>query len=333
MDSAVTLPGSWALALIELLTEKGFSLQQIIVDSIIDVKELSKKDARISYQQFHQLEQNALSLTGDAGLGLELGARSRISHFGMLGYAVVSAKNISRAIELGSRYFSLFNTVIDFKYNLEAPQASTEAFSRIALGSMERFAFELAISCIYTIGRFLVEKPIAPDHISFTFSEPEYADDYYRFFGCPILFEAPANAIFYDSKYLASPLKLADSEVTEVCQQQCERWLQGTAEEEKLITEVRREILRNPGTFPSIGTVSTSLNTSPRTLSRRLAGNACSYGQLLNESRRDIAIDYLRDTQLSVEDIAELVDYSDAANFRKAFKKWTGRRPIDYRPR
>jgi hypothetical protein len=48
MDSAVTLPGSWALALVELLTEKGFSLQQIIVDSIIDVKELSKKDARIS---------------------------------------------------------------------------------------------------------------------------------------------------------------------------------------------------------------------------------------------------------------------------------------------
>ena len=121
--------------------------------------------------------------------------------------------------------------------------------------------------------------------------------------------------------------------MTEVCQQQCERWLQGTAEEEKLITAVRREILRIPGTFPSISMVSTALNTSPRTLSRRLADKACTYKQLLNESRRDIAIDYLRDTQLSVEHIAELVDYSDAANFRKAFKKWTGRRPKDYRPR
>jgi AraC-like DNA-binding protein len=64
-----------------------------------------------------------------------------------------------------------------------------------------------------------------------------------------------------------------------------------------------------------------------------LADEACTYQQLLNASRRDIAIDYLRDTQLSVEQIAELVDYSDAANFRKAFKKWTGRRPIDYRSR
>ncbi len=333
MNRAVTLPGSWASVLVELLTEKGFSPQQIFADSGLDENTLHEENPQVSYRQLHRLEENALMLTGDRGLGLELGARARISHFGMLGYAIASAENIVQAMALGSRYFGLFNSVVDFRYNLDTEEPSAEAYSRVPLGSMERFTFEMVISCLFAIGRFLLEKPAASVHVSFTFAEPPHSDLYQRYFRCPIQFDAPSNAIFFDREYLTQPLKLADSEVAAVCKQQCERWLQDTNPEDEFIAMVREEILRVPGKFPNIATVSTVLHISPRTLSRRLAERGASYQQMLDDVRRDVAIDYLRDTQFSVEQIAQLLDFSDSANFRKAFKKWTGRVPNDYRAR
>lgn len=83
--------------------------------------------------------------------------------------------------------------------------------------------------------------------------------------------------------------------------------------------------------MPSLSEVAELLHLSPRTLRRRLDDLGTSYNALLSTVRKRIAVRYLVNTAMTTEEIAELLNYSDAANFRHAFKRWTGRSPREYR--
>ena len=81
----------------------------------------------------------------------------------------------------------------------------------------------------------------------------------------------------------------------------------------------------------SIEDVANALNTSVRTLRRKLRDESTSFREVVDELRKEAAIRYLRDTELSVEDVAELLGFSDAANFRHAFRRWTSAAPSQFR--
>jgi len=90
-------------------------------------------------------------------------------------------------------------------------------------------------------------------------------------------------------------------------------------------------LLRTPGQFPDIETVAAQMAISSRTLRRRLLAEGSSFQQLLDEVRHQLALDYLRRTRMSTEDIAAALGFSDAANFRHAFKRWSGLSPAAWR--
>ena len=87
------------------------------------------------------------------------------------------------------------------------------------------------------------------------------------------------------------------------------------------------------GTVPTLSQVASRLFVSTRTLRRRLEDAQTSYQEIVGETRRDLAVRYLTQTSLSTEAIAEILGYSDTANFRQAFKRWTGESPQQYRRR
>ncbi|MGB6055137.1 MAG: helix-turn-helix transcriptional regulator [Burkholderiaceae bacterium] len=89
--------------------------------------------------------------------------------------------------------------------------------------------------------------------------------------------------------------------------------------------------MQSPGRFPEIDAVARQLHMTGRTLRRKLQAQGVSYQSILTDVRRQLALGYLRKTRMSVEDIAAALGFSDAANFRHAFKKWTGRTPGEYR--
>jgi AraC-like DNA-binding protein len=85
------------------------------------------------------------------------------------------------------------------------------------------------------------------------------------------------------------------------------------------------------GTLPTLSQIASRLFLSTRTLRRRLEDAQTSYQEIVGEIRRDLAVRYLTQTSLSTEAIAEILGYSDTANFRQAFKRWTGESPQQYR--
>ena len=100
---------------------------------------------------------------------------------------------------------------------------------------------------------------------------------------------------------------------------------------EGLIAKVRRIMLSDPGNFPSVEELAKDLATSTRTLSRSLQDLGTSYQKLLDEVRKEMAIEYLRNSSLPIEEVAQLVGYNDPSNFRKAFRRWTQNVPSYYR--
>jgi transcriptional regulator GlxA family with amidase domain len=112
----------------------------------------------------------------------------------------------------------------------------------------------------------------------------------------------------------------------------CERLVQEIAWQAGLTRRVYEEITQTPGRFPGIEHVASSLCMTSRTLSRRLAAEGMTYSDLLARVRHALALDYLRTTRLSIEEIAAALGFSDANSFRQAFRRWSGKSPADYRP-
>lgn len=325
------VPGRWVLLLGELLTDRGIASEPVFRACGIELERINTERSRVSYDQFLAMVEQSLRLSGDASLGFDLGLRGRISDFGVLGYALASSATLGRAIGLASRYYWLFRPFINFSYEINPPYVDATAEESLPVQRFRRFAYEATLGCMASLGRFLLVEPLRLTRLELNYSAPPHAERYSALFQCPVVFDAPRCCLRFPSSYLDAPLKLADPEVAAMCEEQCARWLNRVGGGQSLVARTRKELLRVPGEFPDIGAIARALDTSSRSLSRDLAALNTSYQSLLDDVRQEIALDYLQTTPLSVEQIAQLVGYSDASNFRKAFKNWTGKTPNQYR--
>ena len=328
---AACAPNSWVVHFGELLEEKGFPSERIFRRNGIDPDLLVQGESGASLAQFAALVGDGLRTTGDSGLGLEYGLRGRISHFGILGYALLSARNLRHAIEFVSRYYETFHPVISFKFEVAPPQICARVLESAPLGHLEVFAHEAALACTAAVANFLLDEPISPTRLTLCYAEPPHSQRYATVFDCHPEFDAPYTSIRFESRHLNAPFKFANDEMAEICRQQCESRLWMIKERGGLVSKVRAELLQTPGQFPKMSAVAADLGMSVRSLRRYLSESGVTYQELLDQVRRDLAMDYLRNSPLSVEQVAQLVGYGEAASFRKAFRKWTGEAPGEFR--
>src|SRR5258708_39749304 len=116
-----------------------------------------------------------------------------------------------------------------------------------------------------------------------------------------------------------------------MCRQLCERSMAESPGGTELTRQIRSACLNNPDRFPTAEEVAELLGLSLRTLHRRLARDGLSYQSVLDSMRRRVATEFLENTHLSMDQVAERVGFADATSFRKAFRKWTGHSPTHYR--
>lgn len=327
---ATNVPSSWILRLAELLDERGHSSDQILRHCAIDPDLLAKAEGRVALAQFASLVTEALRITGDQGLGLDYGLRGRISDFGILGYALLSARDLRQAIELVSRYYEIFDPVISFEFESVPPYVHARAVESSELGHFEIFAHEATLACTAAIARVLLDEPVAPTRLTLSYREPPHSGRYPALFGCRPEFDAPHTSIQFEARHLNASLRLSNQEMAEICRQQCER-IHAAKDQGSLVSKIKKGLLETPGQFPSMDDIAAALGMSVRSLRRHLSADGVTYQELFDQVRRDLAVDYLRNSLLTVEQIAQLVGYGEAANFRKAFRRWTGKAPGEFR--
>ncbi|MBQ0732462.1 MAG: AraC family transcriptional regulator [Oleispira antarctica] len=326
------VPANISAILVRMGQEKGISQDALLENTEIDPAAFSDPKALLTYQQVIILTNNTLRLSNEPTLGIELGKAININQFGMLGYAILSCANVRQALNLGLKYHVLIDPAFNFEVVEQGEITSVRLTSHIPIETIYNFLCDVFIANFISLARFLTGLNILPRAININRPKPDFSDRYEQFFeGCLINWDQPRTEIVFDSSIMDAPTTLADEATAKMAESQCADILSRMGPREGIVVKVRRILLSHPGHFPPIETVASHLATSTRTLSRSLQEVSTSYQKILDEVRKEMAIEYLNTSSLPIEEIAALIGYNDPSNFRKAFKRWTGNPPSYYR--
>lgn len=317
--------------LLAVLQEAGISADQLLRTSREKGgPELFSGQTGLSGTEALILLEVAVELSGDTGLPLRLGQQVGIGSYGTFGFALMSCANLRESTELLLRYGKVF-----FQPGWESHEQDGGLCMRINLTrgtqAQQQCIADLCFSQFVYIGRSLYRGHIDGGEVHFTFPKPAHANRYKSVLNAEVTFNAEHNQFFLPEDVLDTPVKTANVSDHVVFHQQCEEMLLGLASAEKTTAEVRRLLIQSAGDFPDIAQVAERLCVSERTLRRRLKSESTNFRETFEDVRDLLAKEYLAKTELTVAEIAHLLDYSETVNFRRAFVRWNKVTPSGYR--
>ena len=320
--------------LFEEMASYGISRAALIANTGIELAALDDPAARMTHQQKILLFRNVQRLSTHPGVALLAGQRQRLSDFGVFGYALASSATLGDALAFGVRHIRLAGPVLEKSLRVEHDVAIFEGHDPFELGELLPLVSEFWFSSTHSVIGRVLERPFPSRRLLLPYPAPKHAPLYSEIFRCRVDFNAGTMQWHFDAALLKEKCPNANPITARMCGDFCHRMLQSFNDDEpELIRTVRSACLNSTGGFPSLIEVAARINVSPRTLHRRLAESGLSYQAILDDVRRRLAEEYLRNTALSIEEIAARTGFSEASNFRKAFKKWTRELPADYRRR
>ena len=330
-STVANLPAYLLRCLAATAADLGIGPERLCMGLGFSVEDLSNPACRVSYRQGSLMIRRALQMAPGKGLGLLIGERETIASIGLLGYAMMTCRTLAEAVELGMSLQKFAGSMLRFDMRVADGQACVEASNRFPDPAIYVFLVEEAFASFLQIARGLAGMAFRPTRVDLAYPAPSYADEYRRVFDCPVRFDQPGNAFVADIDWIARPLLTYDP----LSHRQALEFLDiGTSREQEkvdLFESVERAVRQNMHQLPTLPEIAQRLHLSERTLRRRLADNGVSFQALLDNARKDRAIELLANTAQSIEQIAEAVGFSDAHNFRRAFKRWTGAAPSELR--
>lgn len=328
-DCEPVLPLQGLVVLLEAAAARAFDAEHVLRGTGITSAMLVNDQARISYSQLGRAIDNAIQLTGDAALGVECGRRIHVGHFGLLGTALMCQPNVGAALDMIVRYGGMFIPAWDLLVERRDPYVAVVAMPTIQLQRIP-FAAEVLFGCLRNILGFLIGAPVQFHKVEAAFPAPPYAARYAELTDAPVHFQAERNAAWFDAAWLGHPIAYANPLTAQAAERYCAsqlsvRGLRGPLEQ-------ARQFLRRGGSqSPSLSDLARALRVSDRQLRRELHAEGTSYRQLLDEVRKQRAIDLLIGSGLTVEEIARELGFQDSRHFRRRFKVWHGSTPMAFR--
>jgi AraC-like DNA-binding protein len=328
-ETEPVLPLHGVLVLLSITSERGVSQDSALQGTGIAREMLVNPSTRISYLQLSTLIDNAVRLTGDSALGVECGRRMHIGHLGILGLAMLSQADLQGAFDVLMRYSVLFAPAWELSLEREGPLAVLRTTPTIRV-RRSAFAAEVLLGCLRTISTFLLGEPMRFVKHECAMPEPLYADRYRELSDAPIEFGTERNGTWFDASLLEHKLVYADPLTAQLAEHHCAsqvslKLVRGA------IAQVQRLLRTRGAQTLSLTEVARELRTSPRQLRRELQAEGASYRQLLDEFRRERALECLLGSRMTVDEIARELGFQDVRHFRRRFKHWTGATPGAFR--
>lgn len=314
------------------LAAQGISVKDLFARTGIHPWQLEDPRARMSHRQRLAIYRNARTLAKRSEIALLAGARQRLSDYGIYGYAMVSSATFGHALLLSLEHVTMAGPAVkQISFSIENGMAILRSHGVHSLGDLLPFAAEYWRSSMTSLFSHVLEAPFPTKRMIFTFPPPPHWRHYERMFNCPIEFNRDTMEWHFDAAVLERPCPNANPITTQVCQQFCDRVLTEGASDTDLARQIRSTCLNSSQRFPTAEEIAAKLGLSLRTLHRRLSHSGLSYQGIINDLRRSVATEFLENTQLHIDEVAERVGFADATSFRKAFKNWTGHSPTFYR--
>lgn len=296
----------------------------------IDPRVLERADIEIPGERYVALWEAAAQ--PNPNVGLELAMQTEFDDFGALGHAQGCAASIEAALRTLHRFIVVFAQESLFDFAIDAHTVMVEYRVVAPTILQRRQDAEFAIASVLRMLNLLTGCSLRPLRMDFEHPRPADTSVHKRLFQCPLYFNQPSNRIHLPADILQLPVLRSNERLYRALEPYLERERQERSASDELLAQITRMIAADMSSgAPSLMDICERLGLSRRTLQRRLKDQGIEYSALVEDVRRELALAYIKDSDYSMTEISLLVGYAESGSFTRAFRRWTGQSPQQYR--
>ena len=317
---------------LERLRALGLDVAAVVAASGSDAAELDDETARIPHALALALWREAVRASRDESFGLHAAEQIRPGAFDVLEYAIRSSATLGDGLERLVRHHRVLHDAAVVRLEVDGERAVLSHALPAPAVALPRHPAEFIVAAWLVTARQATGTELVPVEVRFRHARPEDLAEHERLFRAPLRFDAETNGLVLARAELERPLVKADPGLCAVLERHVRELLDGIPRAGQISDRVRPLLAQELASgVPALGAVARRLHMSPRTLQRELQRDGTTLRELADGLRRELALRYLAEQRLAISEVAFLLGFSEVSAFHRAFKRWSGRTPAEFR--
>jgi AraC-like DNA-binding protein len=331
-----TLAATLFIDFLGYLERQGVSAADACRAAGLDPRLVDEPNARLPASSMERLWAAAERLTGDADVGMHTAEAYNPGALGIVGYVILSCRTAAAALDKLARYAPLLNEGLQVGVERDGSEthcrfAAVERFDSFVKHNPRQVMETLAAGTVVTLER-LTAGAVRPLTVTFRHQAPAALAEHRRILGPRVQFGQRQDAVVYPSPALEAGLLSADPALLEMFEGDARRRLEQLEPRGAVSGRVLALLsARLKGEVPALAAVASELAMSERSIQRSLREENTSYRALVDEVRKELALEHLSRPGTSATDVAFLLGFSEPSAFTRAFRRWTGQPPTQFR--
>ncbi len=331
MRSPYTTTITKMASLFTLLEKKGFDVAKVLEFAEIDPRIVETPDNRLSTEQVSNLTQKAMEVTGDEFLGLHQGEEF-VGLSNILGHIMMNCQDIEEAMEKYQKYQKIADEIIITKVEEDISHMKISYQMADSRYAKDVQMMDYRLSGCHTFYKKLTGVEIPLQEVRFQHPAPIDDEEYRRVFDCPVLFSQDMNTLVYNKGIWKTKVIQPNPQLLEVFEEHAENVHQKYISGESYTKKIARYLINSlNGNSVGIDVVAGKFGMSVRKLQNKLKDEDTSFSNLYDSIKKNMALEYLKERDTSISEIAYLLGFSEPSAFHRSFKRWTGLAPGVYR--
>jgi len=315
-------------AVIDTMADRGMTTEAVLNRTGLTLDDVRDPHTLISISQYLTACENIVAAGAEFSDAFAIGSRLHLSAYGMYGYALMCSPTMREFFDFAVRYQPLATPTVRLSWRTEGDVAIwqfREIYRDVMSDEVRTFLVRQQMKMTFTHVRDAAGTDNLPIRALFALPKDAHAAKDTCELSCACIYDETANELHYPIGILDRTPELGNRLTRTMLEETCERLIGQTRISSGLSGEVYQLLLSAPGQFSSMAAIAAQLGLQERTFRRRLAAENASYGAIVDDVRRKLTIEYLQTTQMSVDDVAWKVGFSDSANLRRAIRRWTNK--------
>lgn len=323
-----------AIALYQYLESLDEDVDGLFSQSGINIQEINSPSARVPFENFEKLIKLAIEATQDPNIALRISDYIHPTSYYPVGISFLSSRNLDEYCRRAQRYSSVYSTNYQIEYTTvgEFSWLTNTPVAALRQSDVGYVSVEGWVSVMMRFIRYMYQPNYHPSLIRFMTPCANNREELYsQHFGCSVEFNADRNGICFANTDLHIALPAANADLARQSDQVVMEFLNRMGRLD-LLGQVHAKIIDLlPSGRCTMEKVAEAMHMSTRKLHNKLAELDCRFQEVLDDTRRELAEQYMEQNEISVSEIAYMLGFSDCSNFSRSFKRWTGKSPSSYR--
>ena len=331
--SKLTTSVAWVKGIGELFNDEGLDVNALFGEAGLDMTLLDNPDGRYPTEKISLLWELAVMRSGNPMISIARPRKAKLENFNVIVFAMMSCQNLHASLECMLLHLRLVSEAATVLIRDEPEGCSLELRFFCGVQNVPRQCFEYDMHTLLTFLHLVSGREFSPLWVEFTHATPAEPQCYRDAFACPVLFNASANRLILHHADLAVPLPTCNPTLAKLHAQCAGQYL--TRLDDKKTAYLVQELITRmlPSGEPRREDIASALCMGDRTLHRRLREEGTSFKKILDDTRRELAQQYLEQWRLSVGEMSGMVGFADHGTFYRSCKRWFGESPKQYQTR